>query len=419
MADIDLQGGFMHPSHDELVDRIIRTVEVRSTAQDNLYTLSFRDADPNKSKRVVQSLVSIFIESGLGNKRQDSAAARRFIDEQVAMYEKRLEEAEVRLKDFRLRNVETQSMDGRGVVGQAADTGALLAQARLDLREAQNAREALRRQVFGADAAGGSTTPDIDRRIQAEQRNLDTLTQRYTEQHPDVVGARRILRDLSEEKGKEIAAQRLAATAHPGILVGVADAAGLEMKRLLANADASVAGLSARVDEFDRRLVRLKEALRRMPEIEKEYAQLNRDYEVTKKNYEGLVARRESAVISGEMEATAGVATFRLIDPPRVSPKPVYPNRVLLLAAALALSVAAGALAAWAAARLRPVFFEGQALRHATGLRVLGEVSAMPDVRGARHHTLRLGLFCLLAASMLCLYATGFGWLCVRSFPIE
>ena len=142
-----------------------------------------------------------------------------------------------------------------------------------------------------------------------------------------------------------------------------------------------MAALKARVAEFANRHNAAREALKTAPQIEAEAAQLNRDYAVVKKNYEDLVARRASAVMSGELDVASGVADFRLIDPPRVSPKPVWPNRLLLLPLALAAAVVAGLAAAFVASQLRPVFADAQDLRLKTGLPILGVVSmALGDV---------------------------------------
>ena len=67
-----------------------------------------------------------------------------------------------------------------------------------------------------------------------------------------------------------------------------------------------------------------------MPQVEAEFAQLNRDYDVQKKTYENLLTRRESATMGKDVQDTGG-AQFRVIDPPRVSPQPVAPNRLALL----------------------------------------------------------------------------------------
>ncbi len=71
-------------------------------------------------------------------------------------------------------------------------------------------------------------------------------------------------------------------------------------------------------------------------------AQLNRDYDVLRKNYEQLVARRESASMAEDVDSTARMAEFRIIDPPRVSPKAVFPNRLALVPLVLGLAIAAG-----------------------------------------------------------------------------
>jgi hypothetical protein len=142
------------------------------------------------------------------------------------------------------------------------------------------------------------------------------------------------------------------------------------------------------------------------PQVEAEAAQLNRDYAIVKKNYEDLVARRQAAVLSGELDVASGLADFRLIDPPRVSPRPVSPNRLLLLPLALVAALGAGLGVAFLASQLRPVFDEASELRTRTQLPILGVVSTMltdTDRRRERMSTIRfygafgslLGLFVL------------------------
>lgn len=379
MADLDLATQSKGDT-DKLIEHLTETLQIRSTARDNLYTLSFRDPQPEKAKRVVQSLVSIFVESSLGDSRKDSDDAKKFIVEQIKSYEEKLAEAENRLKEFKLKNIDAQLEDGKGgMVGRFSELTSQLSQARLELREAENAREALRKQILGDSSASQDPLsvpmPDIDGRIETQKRLLDTLLQRYTEQHPDVLGARRAIRELEEQKRREVLELRKAAAANPNAVLSSASGASQDIRRSLATVEAQVASLRARVGEYEARFARTKELMKSAPQLEAEYAQLNRDYQVHKKNYEDLVARRESATISDAMGSVAGLADFRLIDPPRVSSTPVAPNRLLLLPLVLLVSLAGGLGACYIASQIRPVFMDARALREATGLPLLGSVS--------------------------------------------
>src|SRR5688572_27290651 len=80
MSDLD-HGVKSKEEHDRLVDRLMKTLVISRAGGDNLYTLSYRDAQPDKAMRVVQSLTSIFVESSLGTKRKDTDTAKQFIDE--------------------------------------------------------------------------------------------------------------------------------------------------------------------------------------------------------------------------------------------------------------------------------------------------------------------------------------------------
>ena len=383
MADLDLNLKSAHEK-EALIEHVTKTLKIKGVGRDNLYTLEYLDSDPEKARRVVQSLTTIFVESGLGNKSSDTDSARAFINEQVSIYQKKLEDAENRLKQFKLQNIELQLDDNRGAGGRIAEVSTQLSQARLELREAENARDAIKRQLVGEEPVllpdmpgmeSSVSIPEVDGRIEAQKRNLDILLQRFTEQHPDVAGARRVIKDLEEQKRQEIAARKKAAAANPAVASVNANPFYQQMKVSLSETEARIAALRARVAEYDSRYRRGVEMIRVSPQIEAEFTQLNRDYAVHKKNYDDLIQRRESASISEGMSAVSGVADFRLIDPPRASQKPVAPDRLLLLPLALLASLGFGLAGSFAASQLRPTFFESSTLMEVSGLPLLGVVS--------------------------------------------
>lgn len=387
MADLD-HSVKSKEEQEQLIDSLMRTLQIKSLGRDNLFTLAYLDPEPAKAQRVVQSLASIFVESSLGSKRRDTDSARQFIEEQIKIYETKLSEAENRLKDFKLRNLALKTGDGRDAFSRIGELELAMNQARLELREAENSRDALKRQLSGEapmlpgeavlESGPDLRVPEIDGRLEALKTNLDSLLQRYTDRHPDVVGTKRIIADLEEQRRNVLAARKAAAAVKPPVVQAPASATNpvyQKIKIALAEAEANVASLQTRVAEYDARYARFKASIKIMPEIEAEFTQLNRDYDVHKKNYETLVARREAAAMSGQMEASSAMAEFRLIDPPRVSPQPVAPNRPLLFALALLGSLAAGAAVSFFADQIRPSFADAKALRDATGLPIVGTVS--------------------------------------------
>lgn len=427
MADLDL-GNKSQADREATIDRVMKSLQIGSAGRDNMYTISFRDAVPQQAQKVVQSLVSIFVESSLGDNRKDAEVARRFIEDQIKNYETRLEAAETRLKEFKLRNIEMQSAAGPDMAGRIGELSAQYNRAKLELLEAERARDAAKTQLASRSGAGASTatssllmpqdtgpmisTPELDARIDEQQRNLDGLLQRYTEQHPDVAGTRRLIASLEDQKRKRV--EELRKAAPPQTADGSSSSAGLaaqELSRLLATAEIQVASLGARVAEYGDRYNKALAMVKTAPQVEAEFAQLNRDYAINKKNYEDLVSRRESASLSGNLDSVAGVADFRLIDPPRVAPRPVAPNRSLLLLAAMAAAVGAGVLVALAMSQIRPVFHDARSLRNTVGLPLLGVVTLVPSEAAKKKDRADLLRFGFATSGLIACFAVGIAFL--------
>jgi polysaccharide chain length determinant protein (PEP-CTERM system associated) len=422
MSDLDLKISGKN-DQEALIERLMKGIEIRTAGGVNLYSLAYRDTEQDKAKRVIQSLVSIFVESGLGASRKDSDSAKTFLAEQIKTFEAKLEDSEQRLKEFKLRNLSLQSGDGKDAAARVAEANDQLEAAKLQLHEAENARDSARQQIAlqtraALNVSDGSpaqeeaitkATADIDSRLDAQRRNLDTLLQRYTDQHPDVLAARALIRDLEAQRQKQIQAVRksLAADRPAAVTLANSSLAEQELSRMLATSEVQVASLKARVAEFASRLAQAKANLKTAPEIEAEAAALNRDYAITKKNYDELVSRRQSAVMSGELDAASGVADFRLIDPPRVDPKPVSPNRLVLVPLVLVLALGLGLFTAFAASQLRPTFDNSEELRLKTGLPLLGVVTLLTDSEDRSRERRSLYRFVAASGGLVGLFVAG------------
>jgi len=237
--------------------------------------------------------------------------------------------------------------------------------------------------------------PELDTRIQTLKTELDDLLRKYTEQHPDVVQTKRIVDQLEEQRRHEVEARlkaMQAAAAESGDETTLNPIAQ-QLKIGLSEAEASVAGLRARVSEYESRYQQLKASAEQVPEIDNELAQLNRDYDVIKGQYANLVSRREAASLTGELEETGTMANFRVIDPPRVSSQPVAPNRFLIASLAFLAALGVGIGASFVMSQLFPTFHDIRAVWEVTKRPVLGTVMALQRPELARRRRRRIYWF--------------------------
>ena len=402
MADMDI---VVRDEQDRqaLIDSMLATIKLTVGANANLYLISYRDRDPESARKVVQSLLTIFMESSLTDKRQDTRAAVRFLDEQIRQYELALQAAEARLKEFRLKYMNVSRNAGAGdYFGRIGQLRTDIEAAKLDLSVVQRQRESYKKELSGeqpvflneaADPIPDSV-PDIDMRLNALRRDLDELRRKYTDAHPDVAGTRNIIEQLEQQRATELESRRKAASASSKNAKSTDRNPVFQQLRIsLAESEAAVASAQAKLAGYEQQLNQLVSQAKLVPQVEAELAQLNRDYDVQKKTYESLLSRRESATMGIGVQDTTSAVQFRVIDPPRVSPNPVAPTRLMLLGLAFLASLGIGVLAAFVVSKIAPTFHDGRSLREATNRPVLGSVSMLPSPAVTRTRRRRAWVF--------------------------
>jgi len=387
MADLDLRVK-SNAEREEMIDNLMKSLQLGGNVSTNIYLITYRDANADQAKNVVQSLLTIFMESSLGDKRQDSRAAVRFLDDQIKHYEETLQAAESRLKEFKLKYMGVAGQGGPDFFGRLSKLRDDIESARLELRSAEESRDSYKRELAGEvpnlltdnRPVTSVTLQDIDKRITTQKTKLDELLRTYTEQHPDVVGIRRVIEELGEQRKQEVAALEKAVAAAPQASRGSTDRNPVyeQMRVSLSDAEANVASLKARLSSYEAQYGQLRSSARLVPQVEAEFAQLNRDYDVQKKTYGDLLARREAAAMGVDVQDTGGTQ-FRVIDPPRVAPQPVAPTRMVLLMMVLLGALGAGFAASFVANEVMPIFQDARALRDSVQRPILGMVSILPS----------------------------------------
>jgi len=367
-TDLDIKAASAEEK-EALLQKLTEDIQLQSTRKQNLYSITYQNSSPKLSKDVVQALLTIFVETTLGDTRQDSDTAQKFLNEQIAEYEARLVEAENRLTEFKRKHVGALPGQGGGVFQRLETTKTLYDQAQLELNEATNKRDELKRQLEDAEAkaaVGEIGETSLDSRILDMQKNLDQLLLRFTEEHPDVKELRATIAALGKQKIKEESEQEA-----PVVQSTLID----ELKLSLGQAEAERAAVKVRESEYKRRLDKLNKLVNTLPEVETELNRLSRDYAVNKSNYDLLLNRRESARMAESADAAGDSVKFKVIDPPRLPVLPVKPYRLVLFSAVLVLSLAAGGVVAFLLSQINPVVMDVNSLRKLSGYPVFGSVS--------------------------------------------
>jgi polysaccharide chain length determinant protein (PEP-CTERM system associated) len=396
MTDLDVKA--KTPEQTEaMLGGLASKIAIADAGRENLYTISYQDANGELAKKVVQSLLTIFVETSLGKTRQDISSSQRFIEEQLQQYQQKLNDAENALKEFKQKHIGMMPGQGGDYYAKLAETSTQLRQAQLDQQEAVNRRNQLKRQLadeepeLTAAAAAVSSGGEIDSRIQTLEKQMDQLRLQYTDLHPDLQATMRLIQKLEAQKKAAINERK-------------ADPAGTRIQNpvyqqltiAIAEADANVSSLGARVAEYQRRYSELRNASNMIPQVEQEYTQLTRDYDVYRQNYDALLKRRESVTMSGEVESKTDTVDFRVIDPPFVPSQPAWPNRPLFLSLVTLGGLVAGVAVAFLLSQMRRTVTDRRALRELTGLPLLGAVSRVETSDTRRRK--RKGLLTYLAA---------------------
>ncbi|MGF1547054.1 MAG: XrtA system polysaccharide chain length determinant [Thiotrichales bacterium] len=375
-----------------LMREIIGQLRIEEDVKNRIFKFGFRDRDPVVARDVVQTLINLFIEGTLGATRKDAQLAQDFLQREIADYERKLAEAETRLKEFKSENYGLLPGAGETNISQLNQRSNELNLARIQYAEAVKRVDALK-------ARSATRATKLARGpVEHLEQELHALRSRYTDRHPDVVALMDRITQ-AREAGHDNTNGRMGS-------FGAEDAMqAISMRDLdveTGKAQGELDAARVRVAAFEQQVEGLNQKISVALRVEAEVAQLDRDYDVVKKTYEGLVQRREAALLARQADHSAEDLQFRVIETPNVPIVAGSPNRLILNLGVMAAALGMGLLSVSVLSQLRRVVRNISDLRTLGYGNVLGMITELPR---KSDHVARLARSLSLSAAWITLFA--------------
>lgn len=339
-ADLDVTAKDAR-AYESLIEGLNEDIQISRSGQD-VYEIRFRHQNRETALNVVKILVNSFVEDTIGSGQADSNKAQKALLDELNDYERRMTEAEDRLRIFKQANIGLMPDERGDYYVRLREAEMRVSETRKKLRDAYRRRSAIEDRLTGQNPvlnkAGNAATPYDDDISRLQQRRASLLVT-YTEKHPEVVQVTQQLASLVKDRDEMLAGGPPIIDGDPATAVLDLNPIYQNLKIQLNDAAIEAAQLEGELAGNEESATELRKLVTVIPEVEAELVKLDRDYAVVKQRYEEVLVRWENLQTSKRVSAGAESVKFQIIDPPFAAIEPISPPRSLFILASLVVAI--------------------------------------------------------------------------------
>jgi len=245
----------------------------------NYIKISYQNKSADRTFRLLNEVVTLFIEDSTNTKREESRSAFNFISQQVDTYKQQLLLAEQRLKNFKSSHLD-------GTEGEVERRISVLRTNIEDLKILYH------------------------NRLKELQQHLANLLLIYKDDYPAVVEVRYQISDAKNAIEKLNAKEKTESTRADEF-----NPLYTEISSKLSTAQVEQMTLNNRLNSFNKLLQDAYQRRKRIANNQAELAELNRDNSVTKTLYEDMLANKEKARLSMVLDIEGQGVNYKIQEP--------------------------------------------------------------------------------------------------------
>jgi polysaccharide chain length determinant protein (PEP-CTERM system associated) len=304
------------------------------------FTITFNHDIPRQAQQVCQQLTSMFIEENLKLRENQATNTTEFLDSQLREAKGKLDDFDARMADFKKKYLGQLPGQEQANMNLLMSTRTQLESVMQALNRAQQDKTWFESQLetaitaWKASTNSGGNPQTLEQQLAAARNSLGALEARYSSSHPDVIKLKADIQQLE----KRIA--ELNKPAPDSADTAVKTAASLTEPQNIVTLRSQVRQqqiiIAEKTRDHDRlqKLISMYESrVQLSPLVEQQYSELTRDYGIAQNNYNSLLAKRNTATLSQQIEMKQQGETFKVQDPANLPMKPSSPNRLLFAGA--------------------------------------------------------------------------------------
>ncbi|MEW6427396.1 MAG: GNVR domain-containing protein [Thermodesulfobacteriota bacterium] len=313
----------------EIVDRRTGKPSTATIA----FTLSYEGKNAATVQKVASTLASLFLEENLKVRERQVEEASSFFGDEMGKVKTEIDGLEGRIAAFKEKHVNElpellqSNMQG---LDNAERNGERL-QAQIDsLLQKKSYLEA---QLATTEPMLQATTTD-KQRLEELQRQLVSLTARFSDKYPDVVKMKAEIVEL-EAKVKNTE------SAGDGELPD--NPAYITLATQLAAVGSDLGAFQRQLKENQAQVEVIRRRIQATPRLEQEYGVLQANRRSLQTKYDDLMGKFLEAKVAQGLEKEQKGERFTIIDPARLPEKPFKPNRLAIVLIGIVLGAGVGA----------------------------------------------------------------------------
>ena len=320
---------------EDRIERLRKAVKVEFR-RNNVFQLSYESDNPETAKQVTSRLASLFIEQNLQVREQQAMGTKSFMSAEADRLRKELEEQEMVVNQYKAANryelPDQQDSNLRTLeqLRREMEAGNQRLTA-LQERKGILQKQTVESDILGVDLLGGALTGTAETgtqsvQVQMRKKELESLLQRYSSKHPDVVRIKKEIESL-EGEGRDVGSSKPTPSASAS--------SGNPLKQVLqtqvTDIDAEIQTLRSQRDQIRNQIGTLQSRVDASPIRAIELSKISRGYEITLRKYQDLLAKSLESELSENMEKKQKGEQFQILDPANLPLKPLRPNRPLIV----------------------------------------------------------------------------------------